>query len=153
MTYPNIFSREIADQVIARINQLTPKTTPQWGKMSVDQMLAHCSVAYEFVYDADKFKKPGALQKFFVKLFAKNVVVGDKPYKKHTRTAPEFIIEGDRDFSAEKERLIVFINKTQQLGESHFDNKESRSFGPLTTNEWNTLFYKHLDHHLTQFGV
>jgi transposase InsO family protein len=26
-------------------------------------------------------------------------------------------------------------------------------FGPLTPEEWAILMYKHLDHHLRQFGV
>ena len=34
-----------------------------------------------------------------------------------------------------------------------FEGKESNSFGPLTKGEWNNMFYKHLDHHLSQFGV
>lgn len=46
-----------------------------------------------------------------------------------------------------------YIKKTADLGESYFDGKENRSFGKLTKEEWNTLFAKHLDHHLRQFGV
>ena len=44
-------------------------------------------------------------------------------------------------------------NKTQQLGETSIDGKESHSFGVLTAQEWSTMFIKHLDHHLSQFGV
>ena len=43
------------------------------------------------------------------------------------------------------------ITKTQQLGENYFEGKESNSFGKLTASEWNNMFYKHLDHHLSQF--
>ena len=45
------------------------------------------------------------------------------------------------------------MKKTQELGRSHFDGKESLSFGPINAQEWNNLFYKHLNHHLSQFGV
>jgi hypothetical protein len=45
------------------------------------------------------------------------------------------------------------MKKTVDLGEAHFDGKESLSFGKLTASQWNTMFYKHLNHHLTQFGV
>ncbi len=45
------------------------------------------------------------------------------------------------------------MNKTQQLGENHFDGKESHSFGALNSKEWNNMFVKHLEHHLKQFGV
>ena len=49
--------------------------------------------------------------------------------------------------------LIQYIQKVQQLGEQHFDGKESLSFGTLNKTEWNNMFYKHIDHHLRQFGV
>ena len=73
--------------------------------------------------------------------------------KKNSRTAPAFLIANERDFEIEKKRLIDHLTKTQELGEDYFDNKESHSFGPLTKTEWNNLFYKHLNHHLEQFGV
>jgi len=120
--------------------------------MSVDQMLAHLNVAYEMAY-TDKHPKPGAVGKFFLKLFVKNAVVGPKPYKKNGQTAPAFKITEKRDFELEKKRLIDYLNKTEQLGADHYHNKESHSFGALSKTEWNTLFAKHLDHHLTQFGV
>ena len=120
--------------------------------MNVAQMLAHCNVTYEMVYE-DKHPKPGAIMKFILKSFIKKVVTGDKPYKHNSQTAPAFIMTDQKEFDMEKNRLINYITKTQQLGESHFNNKESHSFGPLTGEEWNTMFYKHLDHHLSQFGV
>ncbi len=88
-----------------------------------------------------------------IKLFAKNAVVGPKPYKKNSRTSPIFIISDQREFEIEKKRLIAHLQKTHQLGSDHFQGKESHAFGPLSANEWNTLFSKHLDHHLQQFGV
>jgi hypothetical protein len=148
----NMFDLKESNEVIDRINQLTSETKSLWGKMSVDQMLAHCNVAYDFVY-TNKYPKPNAFKKFMVTLIAKKMVVGDKPYPKNSRTAPEFIIANEKNFDAEKKALTNNIIKTQKLGESHFQNKESHSFGPLSTQEWNTMFYKHLDHHLKQFGV
>ena len=152
MSFPKVFDKNVSEQIIKRINTLTPATTPKWGKMNVAQMLAHCNVTYEMVYE-DKHPKPGAIMKFILKSFIKKVVTGDKPYKHNSQTAPAFIMTDQKEFDMEKNRLINYITKTQQLGESHFNNKESHSFGPLTGEEWNTMFYKHLDHHLSQFGV
>ncbi|QKJ32567.1 DUF1569 domain-containing protein [Mucilaginibacter mali] len=149
----SVFNPADVAELTGRINNLTPATQPQWGKMSVSQMLAHCNVSYEMVYDPEKHPKPKGLMKFIVKAFVKKVVVGPKPYKRNTPTAPAFIIKDDRSFETEKARLTDYLNQTQQLGETHFDGKESHSFGPLTVGEWNTMFYKHLDHHLMQFGV
>lgn len=148
----NIFDAQITNKTIERINQLTPNTQALWGKMTVDQMLAHCNVTYEMVYE-DKHPRPNALVKFMLKLFVKPTVVGAKPYKKNMRTAPAFLITEKKDFEFEKNRLIEYLKRTQELGEAHFDQKESHSFGKLTLQEWNIMFYKHLDHHLSQFGV
>lgn len=148
----NIFDPSTTSELIARIQSLKPDSQPLWGKMSVDQMLAHCSVAYEMAY-TDKHPKPNALMRFLLKTFVKSGVVNEKPYPKNARTAPVFIIADRRDFEKEKNQLIDYLKKTQELGAQHFEGKESPSFGPMTAQEWNNLFYKHLDHHLTQFGV
>lgn len=148
----NVFDKNDAEGFISRINQLTPSSVPQWGKMSAAQMLAHCNVTYELVYDK-KHPAPGGFKKFMLKLFVKNIVVSEKPYKKGSPTAPEFLISDAREFEKERDRLVNYIRKTQELGAAHFDGKESHSFGILTKAEWNNMFAKHLDHHLTQFGV
>lgn len=149
---PNIFEKTTTDQIINRINKLTPSTQAKWGKMNVAQMLAHCNVTYEMVYE-NKHKAPGAFVKLILKAFVKKTVVNDVPYKKNSSTAPAFLIADERNFLNEKERLINYLIKTQQLGASHFEGKESISFGILNSKEWNNMFYKHLDHHLQQFGV
>lgn len=148
----NIFDRSVSNEVIARINKLKPDTKPLWGKMSVEEMLAHCNVTYELVYD-NIHPKNNAFKKWLLKTFVKNMVVGEKPYKKNSRTAPEFLITTSKNFQEEKQRLIAYIEKTQQLGSEYFEGRESHSFGKLKTTEWNNMFYKHLDHHLNQFGV
>jgi len=149
----NIFDQSVAQEIIDRINKLTPSTQHLWGKMSVAQMLAHCNVTYELVYEEGKHPKGNAFMRFIIKLMAKDMVVNEKPFKKSINTAPFFIMKEDKDFETEKTRLINFITKTQELGEAYFDGKESHSFAVLNKTEWNNMFYKHLDHHLRQFGV
>lgn len=148
----SVFQKSVADELIGRIDRLTPTTKNHWGKMTVAQMLAHCNVTYEMIYD-QKYPKPGPFKKLLLKVFVKNVVVNDKSYKKDSQTGPQFLIKGDRDFITEKTRLKDYIKKTQELGETSFNGRESLSFGKLSTPEWNNMLYKHLDHHLTQFGV
>jgi len=152
MALPNIFTKEVTDQLIGRINTLSHETQPKWGKMDVAQMLAHCNVTYEMAYE-DKHPKPGVFTKFILKTLVKKIVVNEKPYKKNSRTGPMFLVSDKRVFETEKERLVNYLKKTVDLGENHFDGKESISFGALSKTEWNNQFYKHLDHHFTQFGA
>jgi hypothetical protein len=153
MALPNIFTKEVSDEIIGRINNLTTNSQRQWGKMDISQMLAHCNVAYEMIYEPDKHPKPNLLMGMILKLFVKRIVTSERTPKKNSPTAPQFIIKSDKDFEAEKSRLIGYIQKTQELGEGEFDGKSSHSFGILSKTEWNNMLYKHLNHHLTQFGV
>lgn len=149
----NIFDAKDAQNYIDRINKLTPETPQQWGTMSVDQMLAHCNVAYETIYEPEKHKKPGAIAHFLLKTFVKPKTVNEVPYKQNLPTGPMFKIKGNKDFEEEKRRLIGFIQKTQQLGREAFEGKESHSFGKMSAQEYNNMLAKHLNHHLAQFGV
>lgn len=148
----DVFDPAVTGELVGRLRSLEPTTQPRWGKMSVGQMLAHCCVPYEMVYE-DKHPRPGAVARLLLRLFVKRGVVSEKPYRKNTPTAPAFRITDERDFERERDRLVGYLERTAELGGEHFDGRESPSFGPLTRSEWNNLFYKHLDHHLTQFGV
>lgn len=148
----NLFTEKDTQETLKRIDSLTENSKPNWGKMSVGQMLSHCSVTYEMVF-TDKHKKPNLFLKLILKTFIKKAVVSEKPYPKNGKTSPQFLITDKKDFLKEKETLKNYMKQTQKLGESYFEGKESNSFGKLTAAEWNAMFYKHLNHHLTQFGV
>ncbi|MBP6091289.1 MAG: DUF1569 domain-containing protein [Crocinitomicaceae bacterium] len=152
MAIPSVFTEETSALIIARIELLTPSTPALWGEMDVAQMFAHCNITYEMLYE-NKHKQPNLIVRFILKLLVKPMVTGEKSYKKNTHTAPAFIIADAKQFEAEKTRLIAYIHRTQQLGAAHFEGLPSLSFGKLTSQEWNNLFFKHLDHHLSQFGV
>jgi hypothetical protein len=153
MAFPNIFTEEVSKEVIQRINNLKPDSPRQWGKMDVGQMLAHCSVAYETIFEPGKHPTPNFFMKILMKTFVRKMVTGDKPLKKNSPTAPYFVMKSEKDFELEKVRLITYIQQTQQLGETEFDGKENMSFGKMNKTEWSNMMYKHLDHHLQQFGV
>jgi len=150
--YPSIFEQETVTNLLARINNLTPETTPDWGKMNVAQMLAHNNVGFDITYG----KTPVSYNFFMrlmLKMFVKDVVVGNKPYTKNGQTAPVFVISDKRDFDKEKEELIANIHRVNADGAAAFEGRVSPSFGKLTAQQWSNQFWKHLDHHLTQFGV
>jgi hypothetical protein len=152
MALPNIFTEPVVNQLKARISKLSNETAPQWGKMNVAQMLAHCNVTYELALE-NIHPPAGAVQKFFIKLFVKSIVTGEKPYAKNSRTAPIFMVASEQDFVTQKARLESYLDKVFTMGEAQFDGKESHAMGKLSAAEWNNMFYKHLDHHLQQFGV
>lgn len=152
MQLSNIYSQSGSQTLINRINQLTSSTAAQWGKMNVAQMLAHCNVSFEMAHN-DNFKKSSPFLRFILKNLVKGGLVNEKPLKKNSSTAPEMVIKTDKQFAQEKQILVSYLNKTVELGENHFNGKDHPGFGVMTSAEWNVFLGKHLDHHLTQFGV
>jgi hypothetical protein len=148
----SVFHQTDLAELISRIEKLTPETKPLWGKMNAAKMLAHCNVTYEMIYE-NLHPKPNGFMVFILKLLIKPGVVNEKPYPHNGQTAPAFLIKSDKDFNTEKARLIEYANRTLAHGESYFEGKASHSFGKLNKTEWNNMLYKHLDHHLSQFGV
>lgn len=145
-----LFQKEAVDEIVIRINKLTTGTQHQWGKMNVDQMLAHCSVGLETAIGIKYY--PQRLVGKLVGRFFKSFGVGEKPIKKNSPTNPAFIINSTEGFEKEKLNLIGLINQFHQGGETKCTTNPHSFFGKLTPAEWGLLQYKHLDHHLTQFG-
>lgn len=149
----NVFDAKDAQEYINRINNLTPETQRKWGKMSVDQVLAHLNVAYDLTFTPEKFPKPSFIAKFLLSRFVKSKITNEIPYKQSLPTSPAFIIADERNFEEEKAKLIGNIQRVQQLGREAFEGKENINFGKMTAQCWNNMFAKHLNHHLEQFGV
>ena len=149
----NVFDAKDAQEYINRINNLTPETQRKWGKMSVDQVLAHLNVAYDLTFTLEKFPKPSFIAKFLLSRFVKPKITNEIPYKQSLPTSPAFIIADERNFEEEKAKLIGNIQRVQQLGREAFEGKENINFGKMTAQCWNNMFAKHLNHHLEQFGV
>jgi hypothetical protein len=151
-TYADLFTADGLEASLRRVQALTPESRAEWGRMDVAKMLAHLNVAYEMLYE-DKHPRPNALMRQLLRLFLKSKVVGPAPYPRSAPTAPQFKIADERDFSAERARLVAYMRRMFDEGGPSFEGRESASFGPLTSEEWNVMFSKHLDHHLRQFGV
>lgn len=151
-TYPDIFSAETTKQLFERLDKLTPETKALWGKMNVPQMLAHCCVSYEHAlgYRNDG---PPVLMKMMLKWFFKKAMTNEIPYKQNLPTAPSFVVADERVLTLERDRLKELIKQFQEKGREYFDGREQISLGKLSATEWNNLLYKHIDHHLRQFGV
>lgn len=149
----NVFDAKDAQEYINRINNLTPETQRKWGKMSVNQVLAHLNVAYDLTFTPEKFPKPSFIAKFLLSKFVKPKITNEIPYKQSLPTSPAFIIADERNYEEEKAKLIGNIQRVQQLGREAFEGKENINFGKMAAQGWNNMFAKHLNHHLEQFGV
>ncbi len=145
----SIFEKSGNDEIISRINKLTPESKAVWGKMTVDQMFKHTNEAIKVAFSENDIKV-NFLMKFLGKMLKKKVF--NSEFGKNSPTAKEFIFTDKYDFETSKKELIKnFI----RFAEGHQSIKLTQHpfWGKMNHEDWNKLMWKHLDHHLKQFGV
>ncbi|WP_066069682.1 DUF1569 domain-containing protein [Neobacillus soli] len=147
----NIFNPMHTAEILKRIDKLSPNSQPQWGKMDVAQMLAHCS-AFQDIAMGNSFP-PRSWLGIIVGRFAKQIVYNEKTLPRNMSTIPTILIADNREFEIEKEKLKQKIITFQNNGPEKCTTHPHPFFGKLTSEQWGKGIYKHLDHHLKQFEV
>ena len=151
MSNQSLYNRHQLEVIIARLSSVRPDSRRQWGTMDVAQMLAHCQVALRVALGDVKLKR-GLIGVLFGG-WAKRKLLAPKNWDHGMPTAPEFKIAGERDFKQEHEALLELVRRFGRGGPSALTQEPHPFFGKLTSEQWDTLQWKHLDHHLRQFGV
>lgn len=149
MEIKNLFDTAVKQEITERVNKLTLQSQRQWGKMDVAQMLAHVQVPMGVALGTHTVKG-NWLMKLILPLFKKNLY-DEKPWKPGLPTDKTFIMTGQsKDFENEKNQLLDKINR---FTETNMISKQHPVFGKLTNEQWSKATWKHIDHHLKQFGV
>jgi Protein of unknown function (DUF1569) len=149
MEIKNLFDPEIKQEIINRVNKLTAQSDRKWGKMDVAQMLAHVQLPIKIAYGTHQ-PKGSFLLRLIGPLF-KSKLWDNQPYKQSLPTDPSFVMTGfEKNFEKEKAALLDLVNRFNEatvVGEKH------PVFGKMTKENWSKATWKHIDHHLRQFGV
>ena len=148
----NLFDEAAKQEILNRIDSLTPDTKTQWGKMNVNQGLRHMTMAFDIptgLLDPTPAKVPG-MPKWLLKFFLLNV----KPPKAQAETFKEMNMVANNInpavFEDEKKSLKNAVEKFSKAGSLIPENK---LVGKFTRDDWGKLNYNHTDHHLRQFGA
>jgi hypothetical protein len=146
-----LFDTAVYGEVLRRVESIQPGSQRQWGKMTVAQMLEHTARALE-VAAGKKESKQAFLGKIIGWIFRKGFV-SPKPFPRNAPTGPDFVVQGEPDFGRTKERVKTLLGEFHALGEQGCDKNIHGFFGSMTGAEWGVTQFKHMDHHLRQFGV
>lgn len=145
----SIFDPSTKQELINRINSLTPQSTAQWGKMNTYQMLQHCYLCDDMFLGKIKIKRV-LIGRLIGGMLLKKILKDDKAFGKNSPTAPILKITGDGDIEQQKKewisRLEAYANYKTECFVHPF-------FGPMTQEQLGLFAYKHADHHLRQFGA
>ncbi len=147
----NIFTAADYTAIIARINRLTPQSIRQWGKMTLPQMLVHCGIQLKKamgIIPAGKPEGPG----FYRSAMGRWLLLYVVPWPKGTTSPQAMNMAGNQtatgNWEEEKAALLHLLQQVMQQGSLH----PHPMFGVLNRKDWGRLIWKHLDHHLRQFG-
>jgi hypothetical protein len=148
----NLFDAARVKEVKERIALLRPDSERLWGTMNAPQAVAHSSGGLELAL-GDKTPPRvcvGRLLGWIVKPLA---LRNDEPMRRNSPTIKDLVVQDERDLRTEQERLLGLIDRFAAAGPAGCTKHPHSFFGRLTPDEWAILMYKHLDHHLRQFGV
>jgi len=149
----SLFDATVANQVQTRLGKLTPLSERQWGKMTAPQMLAHCSLSMQWALGEVVPDKGPLPIRLIGRLVKPLVFRNEDPLRRNSPTAKSLVIADERDLDKERMRLSGLITKFAAGGAAACTNNPHSFFGKMTPDQWAMLMFKHLDHHLRQFGV
>lgn len=147
----HLFEKDATEEIISRIDKLQPAAQRQWGKMDAAQMMAHCSAALDMA--AGRLNPPRMLIGRLLGSFVRPIYSNEKPFSRNNPTDKALVVSDPRDFEREREKLKVCVRQFNEGGAAKCTRHPHPFFGRLTPAQWSRGMYKHLDHHLRQFGA
>lgn len=151
----NLFDPTLAEDIRQRILRLNPESKRQWGTMTVAQTMAHCTFDIQMAAGVINPRR-ASFPANVIGLVIKALVFGnDKPMRRNSPSSPELFSAhpGRYDFEKKRTQLIATVDSFVAQGAACCSRHPHPFFGPLKPQQWAILMYKHLDHHLRQFGV
>jgi Protein of unknown function (DUF1569) len=151
----DFFHPILVEETKQRILRLRPESERQWGSMAVAQTLAHCTAGIQMatgVIQAKRAPFPATMLGPLIKLL---VFRDDKPLRRNSPSSPELLSADPIQCELEREQsvLTAAIDSFASQGAACCTSHPHPFFGPLKPEQWAILIYKHVDHHLRQFGV
>ncbi|HVW13436.1 MAG TPA: DUF1569 domain-containing protein [Mucilaginibacter sp.] len=143
-----VFDKATREELIERIGTLTENSKALWGKMTVDQMIKHCTLYEEMATGKIEYKR-AFIGRLFGKIALKQVLKDEAPLARNTPTLPELRIKESGDFSSEKAKWISLVGEYEHFTNTGFIHP---FFGEMTKEQIGYMSYKHTDHHLRQFN-
>lgn len=144
----SIFDKDTRTSLIGRIGALSPASSRKWGKMDCFQMLRHCTMSEEMFLGKKQYDRL-FIGRIFGKMALRSILKDEVPIPINQPTHPELRIRSTGDIETEKQKWIALIHAYEAYPSTDFIHP---FFGRMTHAEIGRYVYKHIDHHLRQFG-
>ena len=146
---PTLFDPAARAGIRARVDRLTSEQTPRWGKMSAGKMVVHVSDQLRMALGELPCKPKDTP---FKNPLMKRLIIYLLPWPKGAPSADELLQGTPGAWDDDVASLRTLIDRFGERG-SAGEFPEHPAFGALNGRMWGVLAWRHLDHHLRQFGV
>jgi Protein of unknown function (DUF1569) len=148
----NLFEAATVEEVKGRMALLNADSARQWGRMNAAQAMEHCARGMELAL-GDRRPPRVLIGRILGPVIKAKAFVESEPMRRNSPTVQGLAVTDATDFVAGRERLCGLVDRFVVGGPQVCTTHPHSFFGRLTPDEWSAWMYKHLDHHLRQFGV
>ncbi len=136
-------------ELLDRLGRLTPDAPPRWGRMTAPQMLAHLA---DWMLMASGDLKTAARSSVLRYPPIKQLAIYWLPFPRNVQTSPELLARKPSVWGAEQASVRERVQSFEKLYVEP-PWPEHPVFGRMTPRAWSVFAYRHMDHHLRQFGI
>jgi hypothetical protein len=136
-------------ELLDRLERLEPGATPLWGTMTAPQMLAHLADWMLMAKGELKVTLHNRPQRYPP---LKQLLVYWLPFPKGIMTSPELVGREPLEWSIERAAVRQQVQSFENLNPKMIW-PDHPVFGKMTPHAWCVFAYRHMDHHLRQFGI
>jgi hypothetical protein len=144
---PTILDSADREAILQRLRRLQPSLQPRWGQLDAPRMVCHLADSLRVGLGELPARRVDTLASRTVfKWLVVHSPVPPPPGK--IQTAPEMLSTEPTDWARDLalvEELVARLSAARTTAVHPF-------FGPLDPSGWGRLTWKHVDHHLRQFG-
>jgi hypothetical protein len=145
-----LFDADTRAEILDRLGRLRPDATRSWGTLSAPQVVIHCVDTFDHTFGIKDVEPPNAfVQSALVRWF---VIDSPLPWPKGVRSVSQYFESEPHEFGEDLAKLRSCVERFAQ-GASGGAWGRSPMLGRLSPDQWARLQYRHLDHHLRQFGL
>lgn len=146
-----VFDESFREELIFRIGQLSAGDRALWGKMDVRQMVRHLVLSQEWILQGRRLRRV-LVGRLFGRMILKKMLKEELLRRNSPSLAELIVSDANIDLSREKQVLAGLV---QGFGAYAYPagGFVHPFFGKMTREQMGYFVYKHLDHHLRQFGI
>lgn len=145
----SLFDNQVRANIRERMMKLTPETKAQWGKLDAPRLLTHMIDTFRVAFGEQEVQPSKSV---LYSAFGRWLVIDSPiPWPKGAPSSAEFWLTRPGDFEQDRRRVMDYIDRFAN-GSNQKWGKSPR-LGVMSAEQWSRMNYRHLNHHLTQFGL